>query len=205
MRNWRDEHYRTLKEVSHEANSHLPWAEFGMYCDLQERGLRRQAFHALDAFIAKIEKAPFDARRDFVSWLLHRADDRDGLSALVPHPLRTKVVAPTLEEWITVSPDSAEPFRWLGTLHDLRRAMALDPFDEIASRRFIKYALAHVGYSVHELPAGYLGDPIEDLGILAEAELAANALSNVTQKTRARMWISDLRVAVETYVATRVS
>lgn len=203
MRNWRDEHYKTLKEVSREAISCPPWVEFGTYCDLQERGLRRQAFRVLDTFIAQIEKASFDARREFVSWLMHRADNRDGQSALLPHPLQTRVVTPTLAEWATANPNSAEPFRWLGTPLDLRRAMTLDPLDEIARRRFIDHVLAYVRYSVHELPIGYLGDPIDDLGLLAEAGLAANGLSNAEQQTQAQVWISDLRVAVQNYLSAR--
>src|SRR5436305_944823 len=111
---WRDAYFRTFKDVAAEASTSPEWADYAAYCTEHERGLRRQAFAVLDRFIFRMESASFAERRRFASWLLHRADLRDGSHMLVPHPLRKRVIEPTLEEWLQVEPASSEPHRWLG-------------------------------------------------------------------------------------------
>jgi hypothetical protein len=197
---WRDAYFQTLKDVAAEASQSPQWADYATYCAEHERGLRRQAFKILDRFIAQMERAPFAERRRFVSWLLHRADLRDGSHMLVPHPLRTRVIEPTLGEWLRVEPTSSEPHRWLGGYDHLKRAVELDPSDEIARRRFISCILGSVDYATHSLPYGYHGEPDGDLSVLAEAEAALSGLSSDDDRIRAAAEIGEQRRLIEDYL-----
>src|SRR5579863_657916 len=133
MHFWRDSHFQSLKDVASEASAVPEWADFATYCTEQQRGLRQQAFVALERFISRVEAAPFEERKRFTSWLLHRAESRKGYHMLVPHPIRVRLVEPTCAEWIEIEPRSSEPHRWLGTHEHLKLARECDPADEIAS------------------------------------------------------------------------
>src|SRR5262245_54010052 len=126
MHFWRDSFFRSLKDIAAEAKTVPEWADYATYCSDQERGLRRQAFGGLDRFISRMEAAPFAERKRFVSWLLHRADGRDGEHMLVPQPIRKRLVEPTCAEWIQLEPTSSEPHRWLGYYEHLKLALERD-------------------------------------------------------------------------------
>lgn len=196
---WRDTYFQTLKDVAAEAGASPEWADYAAFCTEHERGLRRQAFEILERFISQMERASFGERRRFVSWLLHRADLRDGSQMLAPHPLNKRVIEPTLAEWLQVEPASSEPHRWLGGYDHLKRAVELDPTDEIAHRRFISWILGHVDYSTHELPFGYLGEPSADLTALAEAEAVLSGLSSENDRRRVAAEIAEQRRLIEDY------
>jgi hypothetical protein len=179
---WRQQYFQSLKSIAVEATAEPEWSDYATYCTDYERGLRRQAFATLDAFIVRMKCAPFAERKRFVSWLMHHADGREGEHMLVPHPVRTRLVEPTCNEWIEVEPASSEPHRWLGSYDHLKVALRLDATDEIARRKFLICVLKEIRYLTHELPAGYLGDPQEDLIVLGEAQAAVAGLSNQDER-----------------------
>jgi hypothetical protein len=130
---WRQEYFRDLSETSDAARA-TKWTGYGTFCLEYERGLRKQAFAILERFIQSLEREPFEERRNFVSWLMALAHRREGRHMLIPHPLKLRVVEPTLVEWTVVDPMCAEPHRWLGGYEHLERAVELDPSDQIALR-----------------------------------------------------------------------
>src|SRR5579863_7279974 len=113
MHFWRKSFFETLKEVEAVALTHPEWADYALFCREYEKGLRPQALKTLERFISTIEGRPFEERRCFVSWLLGHVDGRDGRHMLIPQPLHTRVIEPTLLEWTLVEPKRSEPHRWL--------------------------------------------------------------------------------------------
>lgn len=197
MHFWRKKYFQTLKEAATEASESPDWADYAAFCAEYERGLRPQAFKSLERFIGTIERAPFEARRRFVSWLLHRADGREGQHMLVPFPLRLRVVEPTLLEWTEVEPGCSEPHRWLGGYEHLKRALELAREDELARRKLVVLILGKVGMSTHELPIGYLGVVHEDLEALSEAEGLLKNLSNNDYRIQFAASIGEERALIE--------
>lgn len=130
------------------------WEAFGAYCDFRDRGLRREALRQLNAFIASIENASFSERKEFVSWLLADSPDTQAL----PHPLKTRVVLPLLEEWITREPTNSTPHFWFGTIPHLWEAYRLDSSNVAIARALITKVLHAIQYEMHELPYGFVGD-----------------------------------------------
>jgi hypothetical protein len=198
---WREDYFRTLTDVACEAAKLSKWEDYAAFCSEYERGLRAQAFTTLARFMLALERAPFAERREFVSWLMHATDGTSGVHMAVPHPLRRRIVEPTLVEWTAVEPESSEPHRWLGDYDHLKRAIELNPRDELATRKLITLIAGNVG-TCH-LPDHYSGDPQKDLAALNEADVLVGSISNDDDRNRLKQMIEDERVLITQYLRKR--
>lgn len=197
---WRRDDFQTLRDIAAEAKAEAAWAGYAAFCERYERGLRREAFSILDRFIDELERASFEERRRFASWLLNAAEDKPGREMLIPYPLQRRLVEPTLLEWTINEPDCSEPHRWLGGYEDLNKALELDPKDEIAIRRLLRIILGGVDYIVHELPQGYLGDPVKDLAALDRAKHLTESLTDTAERAILLADSIELRSAILKYL-----
>jgi hypothetical protein len=203
MHYWRKGYFESLRDVANAARTVPEWADYAVFCEEYERGLRREAFAILERFIFSLERAPFITRRLFVGWLLRQADRREGRHMLVPHPLNVRVVEPTLLEWTLVEPECSEPHLWIGGYEHLRRAIELAPDDELAKKKLIVLILGRVGFATHELPVGYLGVADEDLAALREAEMLLEGLSSNDDRAQLAADIAEERRLIQEYLRDR--
>jgi len=197
---WRKKSFQALTEAASFASAFPDWLEYARYCELFEKGLRKDALNHLSVFIEASAKWSFVEKKKFVSWLYHFAYEDPEAYLLMPYPLSQNLLEPTLAEWAEAEPEEAEPYRWLGTYEHLKRALELDPNDEIAIYRFAMKILNGVSYSTHELPYGYLGNPQEDLSALAEAEEHIKRISDEEKKSNYRDWISEEREIINNHL-----
>jgi hypothetical protein len=197
---WREGYFKDLNAAAAAANASGKWRDYGTFCLEYERGLRHQAFSTLERFIHTMEREPFAERRTFVSWLMSISYGREGRGMLIPHPLKIRVVEPTLLEWTEIEPACPEPHRWLGGYEHLEKAIEFDPADQIALRELVISLLGRVAYSTHHLPAAYLGSPMVDLetldrikamlpGILSDDDRGAYATEVAEQMTAIREYL----------------
>jgi hypothetical protein len=206
MWHWRDDDFTTLRNVAAEAAHEPEWSDYSKFCFDYERGLRPQAFATLERFIHFFERKPFAERRRFVSWLMtllyvrHRTDGLRGQHKAVPHPLRLRIIEPTLLEWTAVEPHCAEPHRWLGGYEHLKSAVDVDSTDVIARRKLITLILSNVGYSTHELPEGYIGEPHQDLALLHEAAELLDGIPNGDERRQLEDEIAEERSLIQEYL-----
>ena len=115
MHYWREDYFETLRKAAADAVCESPgWQDYADFCLDYERGLRSQAFLTLGRFISRIEHEPLRERRRFVSWLMRASDEQKDDHMLVPHPLRVRIVEPTLLEWTMADPQNSGPHRWIG-------------------------------------------------------------------------------------------
>ncbi len=203
MHYWRKDYFDLLKEVAAEAAEHPHWNDFANYCFHSERGLRRDAFTYLSNFIREMERLPFQERRRFVSWLLTKTYGCKDQVLLIAHPLKLRIIEPTLLEWTVIEPECSEPHRWLGGVEHLQTALALDSEDRIARRKLIVAILSDVSFSTHELPSGYIGSPQEDLLALTEAEALVNNSPDAEDRTLFAKEIAGERALIESYLRKR--
>jgi hypothetical protein len=201
MHFWRKSYFETLKEVEAEALTQPEWADYALFCQEYEKGLRPQALKTLERFIFTIERSTFEERRCFVSWLLGRVDGREGRHMLVPQPLHIRVIEPTLLEWTLVEPKRSEPHRWLGGYDNLKHAVELEPNDKIARKKLLAIILGKVGMSTHELPNGYLGSVQDDLAALREAEELLTGFSDHKDRDRFAADIAEERERIQKYLS----
>jgi hypothetical protein len=197
---WRDEDFSILAEASRIAAGNPAWVGYAKYCELLEGGLRKDALRHLSTFIESSSAWSFAEKKEFVSWLYHYAYPRRFLNQLLPQPLREKLLEPTLAEWMCREPENSEPHRWIGGIEHLEEAIRLNPADEIARYRLAEAVFGHVGYSIHELPYGYIGNPEEDLGLLREAEAAISGISDAEIRTEYRAEVAEMRKSIHAYL-----
>ena len=115
----------------------------------------------------------------------------------VPHPLRLRIVEPTLVEWTAVEPKCSEPHRWLGGYEHLKLALELNEADDIARRKLI---ICLLGVGTHELPAAYVGDPQQDLAALDEAEALLERIPSEDERRLLFAEIQEERFLIEKYL-----
>lgn len=203
MWHWRDDYFKTLRELSTAAAQEPEWANYAAFCSQYERGLRTQAFAILHTFISILERKSFQDRRRFVSWLLAATDGTPGEHMAVPYPLRMRIIEPTLVEWTAVEPQCSEPHRWLGGYEHLKCAVETDASDEIARRKLIALIIGGVDYATHELPRGYIREPHRDLTALKEASELVKGLSDEEDRQEFARDIEEQRVLILMYLKSR--
>ncbi|MBS1910870.1 MAG: hypothetical protein JST22_02675 [Bacteroidetes bacterium] len=196
MHYWRKNAFNLLAEVAHTAAAVPAWSEYARFCEALEQGVRKKAFAHLDLFIEQGAGWPFSRQKKFVSWLYNFIASHDDAYMLLPHPLSEKLVMPVLMRWIEMEPDDGEPHRWLGTPEHLREAIRLNPDDDIARRSLVEKILGWVGYAVHELPHGYLGQPAADLEALAEADSVAAGIADAERRALHAAQVREMRAIV---------
>lgn len=172
------------------------------YFSLRDRGLRQEAFIALDNFLSEAKRWPFERRKNFLKWyllLLHQLPANEAK----PHTLFQSLISPTLQEWRSLEPTSAEPLRWSENVGDLFTAIQKDPQDQIAIKRYTDRILQYIGYAAHELPYGYCGDDPE--GDLSSIELLLRILEG-SALAQAELYIAraqELRTRIWDYLKNR--
>lgn len=164
-----------LRETAARVCETAALAEFSRYCEYRARDVRPLAMKALNRFLDVAAIWPFEERLTFARWLLLLSRTFLNENALLPQPLRTRLIEPVVREWQTASPDNAEPHLWLGLLRcddpslHLDRAIALDPGCELARQTLMQWILNNIEYHQHELPEYYICDPRDDLRDLKKA------------------------------------
>ena len=164
-----DKDYDRLIAIAEVAETRPAWRGYAKYCGLRGQGLRPAAMAALDAFINDSDNWPFEARLEFIQWVLTEGRAFGDNAALIPQPLHARLAVPTVVEWSARSPNDARAHLWLGLLgldaplDHLKRALELDPTCEMARKTLFEWSLDDVDYNQHHMPDFYIHDPRPDL------------------------------------------
>lgn len=198
---WRNNAFRSLTEAANCALDFPACNEYSQFCELLEKGLRKEAFAHLAVFIRQAARWPFPQKREFISWLCNFAQEHADTYLLIPHPMYEGFVKPALVEWTKYEPNNSEPYRWLGTVEHLKKAIHLDPADEIARKHLVEILINRLEYSIHELPWGYLGNVGEDLQALSEVESVIAGLSDEDKRSDYQRRVTDIRENITAYLS----
>jgi hypothetical protein len=199
MSYWRNAYFQTLKELATEATKSPEWAEYATFCSEYECGLRHRHLPLSNVSWRCWNVHP--SRNAVASWAgcCMQLTGHRGQHIAVPHPLRLRMVEPTLGEWTAVEPRCSEPHRWLGGDDHLKLALELDPSDEPGIKKLIAFILGNVG--THELPDRYVGDPHGNLGTRKEAEHLLQGLSSEDKRQRLTGAIQEELLLIRQYLA----
>jgi hypothetical protein len=176
-------------------------AEYVEYLRLRERGLRKDAFRHLAEFITLARSWNAIRQRDLVNRLMLLKHENPRVSDMIPDPLMRELFNPILDRWMASEPTNPVPCRWRGGKDNLRRAVWLDPNEQIARQLLANRLLHEVEFAAHELPAGYIGSAGEDINKLDEVESLLTCLSAGTPDEFLKR-LSALRHKVESYLAS---
>lgn len=165
------------------------YPEFRTFCELKNRGFRKQALAALTLFIETVKAWDFEQRQEFVVWLftLSEPSRQDDIPDVFVYPLVTNIVEPTLVEWTERSSEDARPYRWLGLYafeelwHErLERAIELGGLaEQRAIEALMDYKVSAVEFSFHHINENvYLGEVNQDRATIIEARKLNQSVLN---------------------------
>jgi hypothetical protein len=105
-----------LAKLADEAGAAPGWEQFAACCQHRLRGMRREAFEALQSFLDESSSWDGQQCRKFTAWFCDTLEEASSLSrGTVPFPLLGRLIQPALIEWTSTTTDAA-PERWLGLL-----------------------------------------------------------------------------------------
>jgi hypothetical protein len=192
-----------------EARKEELWFDFSRFCEFRGQGVRAAAMEHLNKFLQAAAPWSLEERLAFTKWVLWRSRKLQYDRVVLPHPLREKLLIPTLRSWSEASPSAAESHLWLGLLrcddpaHHLDQALRIDPSCELARRTRIDWIISGVEYNQHELPSFYIDDPADDLEELDRAsELVAGSAVEAWARIRLEE-IAELRTRAISWMATK--
>lgn len=207
-----------LTLIAREAAAQEKWRSLAAYFENRGKGLRADALAALTSFLAEAIRWPFDERLRLTRWLADRRWEALNDPLLLPQPLLTKLVSPTLREWVEREPSCAEAHFLTAMIavppsdavfaykrFHLRRAIALDPAHDEARLAFFDWLTSDAEYNQHEIPWGYLGDPKTDLDELREAEAVADKLTDPLRREKRLTEVARLREIATSWLNFRQS
>jgi hypothetical protein len=165
MHYWNKTIFEGLLQLAEALSSDERLSSLAEYCRCRERGLRHEAFTALEQFLeAASHWKSSDARRICQKVLELHARTPEAHQFLT-QPLSTRFVFPVLEAWVADEPDSQTALRWLGILRRdsalLQRALALSPEDVSVRRRLAYWHLSGVEHATHHLGESQLLGSLE--------------------------------------------
>jgi hypothetical protein len=185
--------------VSAEKSSLNPlWSNYSEYCQLREKGLRRQSFEKLNIFIERFRSFTFEQKTEFAIFIYELAENiEDADYGPLPHQLaielREVLIAYTEKE----SNDS-RPFRWLAKFfneyHYINKALDINPLDDKARVFLIDRLSYGISYSTHHLPDYYIGEPEQDL---QQANLAKQHIARLTDCEEKHYWNQEIETELE--------
>lgn len=158
----------------------------------KNRGLRKEWLVHMDRFIEEANTWNFERQRTFVSWLLSTCEGETDASFLLIHPLKERLLKPTLKKWMKEMPDDVRPYRWYGLFFDeddryiyLQEAITRgERREQLAIERMIDHHLYGLWYSFHHLDEDlYLGEIEKDAATLTETWLLIEQLDDAALKS----------------------
>ncbi len=196
---WRKGNYEGLLNFAEKIQDDPDLDLYAKYCSLREKGLRKQAFQNLNNFISSALNWSLEKRFHFVDSLLNVLNENEDIYDLIPQPLDSRIVQPTLLGWVKVNPDDPSGYRWLGEEDNWRKALLLDNTEQISRIRLIKRLIYCSYFSTHHLPEGYIGNTSEDLMGLNEAQGLLTGLLDQTLQSEFCNEINHYRDLVQSY------
>ncbi|NMM50776.1 hypothetical protein [Marinigracilibium pacificum] len=188
-----------LIEVAKGASDNPAWKDYADYCLLKEKGLRKPALSKLNEFLNSTQGWSAEQRIEFVNFLFPLIETIPGADqGPFPHPLSIRLTKPTLEEWCAYEKSDSKPFRWFGKYYrseeHLHKALEVNPEDDLARETILNWWTNILYFSIHHLPEGYIGDPVEDLEF---AEKIKVQISRLVDPERRDYWTKQLGIDLE--------
>jgi hypothetical protein len=197
---WRKENYEGLLGFANQIADEPELSDYANYCNLREKGLRKEAFISLNKFIESTRKWSLQQRYKFVDLIFQVEFENTGVYDLVPHPLNKFLFEPTLAEWVQVNPDDPSVYRWLGGENNWRKALLLDENDQVSLFRLVKRLIYNSYFSTHHLPEGYIGNPSEDMMELYEAQGLMHKIKDPDVQTAFLVELDNYKELVGNYL-----
>lgn len=179
MHYWNQSNFEGLERLADELASLSGLQALADYARARSRGLRREAFAALDEFLRNAPLPESLPARELCLQILTLHGQTHEAHQFLTQPLLSRFLFPTLRAWVDSEPKAHAPLRWLGLLQNdgdlLRWALSVRPDDVAVRYRLIDFALGAADYATHHLDEGFfIGEPADARQAL---ELAAQLIA----------------------------
>jgi hypothetical protein len=191
---WNRPNFEGLSKLAEELDGDAHLRLVASYCRYRQKGLRREAFSALEQFLVAARSFDTAAARAATAKILELNARTSEVHQFLTHPLLTRFLVPTLSKWMDDEPAASIPIRWLGMiLRDsglLEKALSMHPGDTPVRKRLIESDLALADYATHHLDESHFIGSVDEVivalaharGLIADApepEALAHLLSEV--------------------------
>ena len=171
---WNQDNFEGLERLADELASLPGLQALADYARARSRGVRREAFAALEGFLRNAPAPASRPARELSLQILTLHSQTREAHQFLAQPLLVRFLFPTLQAWIDGEPTAHAPLRWLGLLQNdgdlLRRALVTGPDDVAVRYRLIDFALGAADYATHHLDEGvFIGEPADAREALALA------------------------------------
>lgn len=192
MHYWNKANFDGLSKLATEFDIHAMLKPLANYCRLRERGLRGDAFSALDGFLVAAQSFDTETARFVAVRILECATGAHGVHQILTQPLITRFLFPTLKAWMDAEPNTNVPVRWLGILSRdtalLAKALSMCPGDVAVRTLLIAEKLSIAEFATHHLDETVFLGKVED-AIVALGE--AKALIDTAPDSNPFGWLES--------------
>lgn len=197
MYHWNQSNFEGLAQLAAQLRTDSRLNELARYCELRETGLRREAFQALDNFLAAALSSTIEEQRELAIHVLGAHARITAAHQFLSHPLKERFLVPVLNAWCMAEPRNPIPFGELGVLQrdadTLRQALEFAPANDRVRRCLTALVLGYVDFATHHLAESILIGPFEDA--CGALDLAESYISSATHPSS----LEDLKTAVKEY------
>lgn len=163
---WRKDQFDGLRSLAETLRTDPHLTLLAKYCELLEKGLRKQAIVVSRQFVESTGDWPESDRRVATDKLMAYQFRSPGIWALINHPIMHGLVRPTMERWVEEEPENPIVLRWHGKLTNdysaLEKAIVVAPEDDLVRLWLIEWLLGDADFAMHHLSESlFLGDEEE--------------------------------------------
>lgn len=172
---WNQPNFEGLLTLAAHFEAQPGLQALAQYCRMREKGLRREAFSALEQFLASASSFDTATQRALAVDIFEANARTHEAHHLLNQPLMSRFLLPTLQAWVDEQPNAQVPLRWLGLQRNehelLLRALALNPADTPVRMRLIDHHLSSADHATHHLDEShFIGEVQYALDELARAQ-----------------------------------
>jgi hypothetical protein len=191
---WNRANFEGLASLSSALRGDSRLERLAAYCDLREKGLRREAFAQLDTFLEQVRSWEVPVQRGLALQVLDAHWRTPQAHQFMTDPLRKRFLERVLEQWRGAEANNPTPLRYLALLRRdrdlLEAALRMSPKDDVVRAALAGILIGLVDYATHHLVEGkFIGDEGEAFAALAEA---ASLVAGVTDASSASSLKRDL-------------
>jgi uncharacterized membrane protein YccC len=195
---WNQDAFKGLSALAESLRSDSRLERLARYCELRERGLRRDAFEELNIFLSQVTEWDESVQRSVVSRLVELHLRVPEAHQFLSEPLRRRLVDPVLAKWRAAAPEDLAPRRQLGLLlmdpELLESSLGVAPNDDQVRAALVWLLIGDVEAATHHLSEGkFLGDEKEAFAKLRRASDLAREASDPVALAGPMRAIEDLQ------------
>ncbi len=171
------------------------WAnEYVQYLDLRRKGLRKDSFIALEKFIQIYNSLDNTYRRFFIHFIYRIGWKKGDYNEYVPVNLYN-IFKTELSLWMKDEPENPIPYRWSSDLSLIKKAVDLNPSDQLTLDIFFSRLVKGIEMNQHEVEFGfrYDGDPMQDLELIVDGEFYVRYLDDTRRMENVKKFLLILK------------